>query len=289
MPELIGPAIARERLGARLRELRESCGLSVADVERAMHWPASTLNDFESGTEAIPPLQVEAVLATYGVADDREVSQLMLLAQVARTTGWWGRHGLTDEHQRYVAHEAEARRITVYQPLLVPGLLQIVPYARAATAAILNKPPEHPDVVARVQLRNERQRVVEDRVSAGRTLELVAFIEEAVLRRPIGGPAVLRDQLDHLLTQGRRPHVTLVVMPTRLRGHAGLGGVFEFIEIDDRPDSAMVFIESGANDFITRDAHVVAIYRRNIEQLRDRGLTGDSAFALIQETRDALV
>lgn len=285
MPELIRPAIARGRLRTRLHELREARGLSPEVVEREMGWPVSTLHDIETGAQIISPLEVERLLGIYGVADDREVSDVALLAQIARSTNWCARHGLTDEYQQFLGFAGEAAQISVYQSSVVPGLLQTERYASAATAAILNKDPDHPDVVARVQLRRERQRVVEDRIRDGTAPELFVIVDEIVLRRPIGGYEVLRQQLDRLLAEGSRPHVALVVLLTERGGHVGLGGVFEFLEFADERDRDMVFIESMARDFIIRDAGIIDLYRNNVRELRATGLTGDDALRFIEQTR----
>jgi hypothetical protein len=98
----------------------------------------------------------------------------------------------------------------------------------------------------------------------------------------------MRDQLDHLLAQGRRPHIELVVMPSRLGGHVGLGGVFELLDFAAESDRSMVFIESLASDLLTRDTTVVAVYRATVDRLRATGLTGSDALACIEEARDAL-
>lgn len=285
MSEPIGPAIARDRLRARLRALRESRGLSPAEVAERLTWPASTVEAVESGARLLSPLEAEAVLGLYEM-DGREAEHLLLLARVARSRRWWAGHGMTDEYQDFVSYEVEATRISVYEPLVVPGLLQTRRYASAVTAAILRRPEDDPDVVARAQVRAERQRSVADRVAAGDEVEIVAILDEIVLRRRVGDDDVMREQLDHLVAEAGRDHVTMVVMPTRLGAHAGLGGIFELLEFRDDPDLSTVFIESAASDHNLRGRRVTAYYRQIVADLVTAGLGGDEAVALVRSIRD---
>lgn len=287
MPESIGPAIARERLRAALRKHREDRGLSSAAVGERLSWPASALDELESGARLPSVPEAEALAEVYGL-DRVQAERLVLLGRLARSRSWWSKHGMTDEHQDFVAYESEASRISVYQPLVVPGLLQTRRYAVAATATILRRSADDPDVAARVQLRVERQRMVADRVAGGEPVHLVAVLDEIVLRRVIGGDDVMREQLDRLVAEARNDHVSLVIMPTRLGGHAGLGGVFELLEIGDDADLSTVFLESVASDHLVRGPRVTAIYRQIVADLVSSGCGGDDAIALLHAISDEI-
>lgn len=193
-----------------------------------------------------------------------------------RSRHWWAGHGLTDEHHTFVAHEAEATAITVYQSMVVPGLLQTPRYARAVTALILRRSEDDPDVTARVGVRADRQGTVLARAAAGDAPAITAIVDEVVLRRAVGGPAVMREQWEHLIEQAGRDHVSLVVLPTALGAHAGLGGVFELLEFGD-PALSTVFIESAATDHIVRGEPVVSRYRQIAADLLAAGLSGSAA------------
>jgi hypothetical protein len=285
MPEFIGPAVARDRLRMRLRELRESRSMLVDEVVSAVGWPASALGDVESGARTIQPFALESVLSFYGCGDG-ETAELIRLARIAWTPLSQARHRLTDEYQQFVGYESEASRITHYQPLIVPGLLQTAAYAMAITATILGARPTDADVVTVVQVRRERQRVVENRLTAGDLLQIVAILDEVVLRRRIGGEEVMRAQLEHLLHLARQAHISLIIMPTAAGGHAGLGGVFELLEFPDSGDDDLVFIESATGDSLSRNPEVTAQYRGKVDSLRADGLYGDSALRLIQQVLD---
>jgi hypothetical protein len=199
---------------------------------------------------------------------------------------WWTAHGLSRTYRQFVAHEAEASRINVYQALFVPGLLQTEDYARAISADILGTEPDHADVIARVDIRMRRRLgIVERRNGSGPRLRMA--LDEAVLRRPIGSVAVMRAQLDQLADLAQRPGIELIVVP--LRGHPGLGGTFELLEFagpDDRPD--VLFVESTAADFLIENPAVVQPYRKVMDALGREGLNGADAVAAIDSARTSL-
>ncbi|WP_051808828.1 helix-turn-helix domain-containing protein [Actinoplanes subtropicus] len=277
MPEIIGPAAARDRLRARLRELRESRGLAPAEVGQRLNWSASTIDEVESGLLPLPPLEVDALLGVYEVSGP-EAERLLLLAQVAWSRPWWALHGLTDEYQDYVAYEAEATRISIYEPLVVPGPLQTPRYARAATAVILGRPEDDPVVVARVRVRAERR----SRIAARPDVQFLAIVDEIVLRRVIGGPELMTEQLGHLASAAENGKVTLVVMPTSEGGHPGLGGIFELLEFGNDPSLTTVLLESTIRDQIVRGIHVHDVYRPILDSLLATGLRGADAVALVR-------
>jgi transcriptional regulator with XRE-family HTH domain len=287
MPEFNGPAIARDRLRVRLRELREARGLSSAEVADQFLWPPTTVDEVESGTRLLWPIEAEALLGLYEV-DPVETEGLLLLVQFARSRQWWTRHGMTDQYQDFVAYEVEADRICVYEPLVVPGLLQTQGYARSVTAAILRRSESDPDVIARAEVRAQRQRSLAGRIDVGDQVEIIAVVDEIVLRRPIGGIDVMREQLSHLLTEAERGHLTLVVMPTALGGHPGLGGIFELLEFRDDPDRSAVFLESAVCDHILRGPQVVELYQTIVDDLVAAGLRGEETRALVSEIRDEM-
>jgi hypothetical protein len=207
--------------------------------------------------------------------------------QVARTR-WWHQQQLTNEYRQFVAHEARASRINIYQALFIPGLLQTDDYARAITAAVLRQEPGHPHVTARVQIRLSRQHRFFQRLQGPNPPELVTFIDEAVLRRPVGGSAVLRDQLSHLMEMAQRPHITVVVVPMQIGAHPGLGGVFELLEFAGADTPDFLFVESSASDFVLKRAAATSAVRDIVRSLTAAGVQGTDAVMAIRRIRDAL-
>jgi hypothetical protein len=141
----------------------------------------------------------------------------------------------------YVGLEAETAAERVYEISVVPGLLQTPDYARAVLREVF---PRHglEQIDRMVDLRIKRQRRFDD----SPPLELWAILDEAVVRRPVGGKQVMRGQLEHLLAAAARPGLTLQVLPFDCGAHAGHGGPFSILEFPNRTDSEVAYVESVA-------------------------------------------
>jgi transcriptional regulator with XRE-family HTH domain len=288
MPHPVGPAVARERLRTRLRELRESLSLAADQVAKEMFWSPSKLNRIETGAVTIQALEVQALLTRYGVTDDEEVSALMNLAVVSRTRHWWSQHRLAGAYQQFIAFEAEASRISIYQALFIPGLLQTREYAQAVTSAIMRREADDPNVAASIRVRMNRQQGLQKRLSEPNPPEVVAILDEAVLRRPVGGPVVLQAQLDHLLKLAeQQSRIRLHVVPLGIGAHPGLGGTFELLEFAGSDDSDVLFVEAATSDSLLKDPESTGEIRENIDVLKSVGLAGDDALNEIRRIRDS--
>jgi hypothetical protein len=288
MSDRIGQAVARERLRARLVELRSLSGLGPDDVIKRTHWSASKLNRIETGAVTVQPTDLQALLRLYELKDADEVDRLINLAVVSRRRAWWSGYQLSPEYKEFVAYEDEASRISVYQALFVPGLLQTEDYARAITTSVVRKKPDDAEVEKVIAVRMRRQQALFDRMTGDDAPEFVALLDGAVLERPVGGSAVMRKQLDHLLEVAQRPHVRLVVIPLRHGGHAGLGGIFALLEFAGAADPDVVFIESTVKDFVVRDEDVTAAYHDIMEAIIAAGLTREAAYDEVRRIRTAL-
>ena len=234
MPEATeGPTVLRILLGTQLRRLRESRGISAQAAAKAIRGSESKkISRIELGRNSIREIDVLDLLTFYGVgAVERE--QLLTLAEQANRPGWWHRFNdiLPDWFQSYVGMEEAATSIRVYEPQLIPGLLQIPTYT-AAVLALCDIPLGEAE--RHVILRKERQR----RFTEGR-LKLWAIVEETALRRPVGSMEILCDQLRYLLSLSDRPNFTLQVIPSGTGSHAVTSGftILRFAE-PDLPDVA---------------------------------------------------
>jgi transcriptional regulator with XRE-family HTH domain len=224
--------VLRILLGSQLRRLRESRGISAQAAAKAIRGSESKISRIELGRNSIREIDVLDLLTFYGVgAVERE--QLLTLAEQANRPGWWHRFNdiLPDWFQSYVGMEEAATSIRVYEPQLIPGLLQIPTYT-AAVLALCDIPLGEAE--RHVILRKERQR----RFSEGR-LKLWAIVEETALRRPVGSKEILHDQLRFLLSLSDRPNFTLQIIPQGIGGHAVTSGftILRFAE-PDLPDVA---------------------------------------------------
>ncbi|HZO68572.1 MAG: helix-turn-helix domain-containing protein [Kribbellaceae bacterium] len=235
-----GPTALRILLGAHLRRMREATGISREDAGWEIRSSESKISRMELGRVGFKERDVADLLNLYGLDDAEERERLLALAKDANNPGWWHRYGdvLPSWFQSYLGLEAAAERIRTYETQFVPGLLQTVDYARAVVRIghVTLKPEE---IERRVELRMDRQRII----TRPRPVRLWAVLDEAVLRRPVGGPKVLRGQIEALIELSERQNITLQVIPFSAGGHAATGGAFSLLRFPERDMSDVVYIE----------------------------------------------
>ncbi|GAA4509893.1 helix-turn-helix transcriptional regulator [Actinoallomurus oryzae] len=254
MSDVQSPTVRRRRLGMELRRLREASGLMIEDVAKHLECSMSRVSRIETGKSVARIRDVRDMLDLYKVGDEAQREQLLTLAKDAQQRGWWTEYEsvLSAGLDTYVGLEASAASLRTFQTHLVPGLLQTEEYARALIK--VGRPTESPANIDRmISLRQRRQAMLAD---AG-TLELWAVLDEAVLRRPIGGVTVMRAQLARLLEADELPSVTIQVLPFARGAHPGLGGAFTIIGFPDPTDLDVVYVDSPAgNIFLEKDRDV---------------------------------
>ena len=231
-----GPTVLRLLLGAQLRRLRESQGISAHDAAQAIRGSESKISRIELGRNAVREIDIADLLTLYGITDKAEREQLLSLASRANQPGWWHRYHdvLPPWFQAYIGLEESAQSIRSYDAQFVPGLLQTEEYA----AAVLALGDFSLDEAERlVVLRKERQR----HFAAGGT-RLWAIVDEVALRRPVGGLAVLRRQLEYLGQVCQQPWLTLQITPFPAVSHAAPGS-FSILRFADPALPDMVYAE----------------------------------------------
>ncbi|WP_425413134.1 helix-turn-helix domain-containing protein [Micromonospora matsumotoense] len=235
-----GPTVLRMLLGAQLRRLREARGVTREGAGWEIRSSESKISRMELGRVGFKERDVADLLTLYGVTAAADRDALLKLARDANSPGWWHRYGdvLPGWFQSYLGLEAAAALIRSYEVQLVPGLLQTPEYARAVVL-LGHRGAAVEEVDRRVELRVQRQQVLH----RADPPQLWAVIDEAALRRPIGGPQVMRGQLTALIEATRSPHIRLQVIPFDAGGHAAAGGAFTILRFgdDDLPD--IVYIE----------------------------------------------
>jgi transcriptional regulator with XRE-family HTH domain len=288
MTEPVGPALARQRLYLHLHSLREELHLPAADVAKQMHWSPSKLNRIENGKVTIQPLEVKAVLEHYGVTDQDEIDRWVQLSIASRQRMWWRDEKFDEDYLTFVAFENDASHLYGYHATFVSGLLQTEDYARAVTSAVLRTTVADSRVAEVVAVRMKRQETLLRRLAGKHPPTVSLAIDEAVLRRSVGGDEVMAGQLDHLLKISERPTVNLTVLPLRLGAHAGLGGTFELLTFSEASDLDVVFIETTAEDYLLTDVDNTTIFHGIINELLASGLSGDDASRAIRDARESL-
>ncbi|HLU75581.1 MAG TPA: helix-turn-helix transcriptional regulator [Nonomuraea sp.] len=227
-------------LGASLRRLREKRGLTRDQAGFHIRASESKISRMELGRVGFKTRDVEDLLTLYGVVDDAERRALLEMVREANTPGWWQNYSqeLPSWFTTYVGLEEAASMIRTYEVQFVPGLLQTAAYARSV---IQLGNPDVPDegIERRVHLRMQRQ----ERFTKNDGPRLWAVIDEATLKRTIGGRKVMAEQLRHLLEVAALPNITLQVMPFRYGMHAAEGGAFSILRFPESDLSDVVYVE----------------------------------------------
>jgi transcriptional regulator with XRE-family HTH domain len=234
-----GPTASRIVLGARLRRLREASGVTRGDAARAIRATESKISRLELGRSGFKQRDVADLLTLYhiGAADERE--NLLSLARRASTPGWWQQYSdvIPPWLEQYIGLEEAASIIRTYEVQFVHGLLQTESYARAVIG-LRHGADEFAEIERRVELRMRRQRIL-----TGDAPKLWAVVDEAALRRPLGGRTVMRDQVRHLIEVADLPSVSLQIVPFRAGGHPAAGGAFTLLRFARPEIPDLVYIE----------------------------------------------
>jgi transcriptional regulator with XRE-family HTH domain len=235
-----GPTVLRMLLGAQLRKLRENAGISREDAGYEIRASGSKISRLELGRVGFKERDVRDLLTLYAVTDPADRRLLLDLARKANLPGWWHRYSdlLPGWFQPFLGLESAAATIRAYEAQYVPGLLQTHDYARAVV--MISHGTAAPDEVdRRVALRMHRH----DLLTRGDAPQLWAVVDEAVLRRHIGGPPVMRGQIAALIEATKLPNVRLQILTFTAGGHAALGGAFSLLRFPDQDLPDVVYVE----------------------------------------------
>jgi hypothetical protein len=265
-----GPTVARMVLGSQLRHLREAASVSPEQAGYEIRASRSKISRMENGLVRFKERDVADLLTLYGVADERTRAALIALVGQANTPGWWSTYAdvLPDWFEAYVGLEAAASVIRTFQLQFVPGLYQTEDYARAVTLLGHRAAPPH-EIERRVSIRLKRQ----DLLTRQFPPRLWSVIDEGALRRPLGGAAVMRAQMKHLIDVAELPHVTIQVVPFGYGGHAGASGSFTVLRYQDAEVPDVVYIEQLTSALYLDNRDDVEHYIEVMDRLSAEALT----------------
>jgi len=277
------PKVRRRRLGIELRQLREDAQYTIEQVAARLEVSDSKISRIETGQVGATPRDVRDMAALYGVTGQR-MENLMQLARETREREkpWW------DEYKGdllfdFAAYEAEASNILIFSSMVLPGLLQTADYARAIIREIrFDLAPEQ--IERRVEFRMKRQALL----TAPNPPILWAVIDEAVLRRMIGGPRTMREQFEKLVEIARLPHVTVQLLPFSVGAHAGLDGPFFIIHYDEPTDRDLVYFEHTGREHFLDDSSAITLYSSLFDHIRAAALKPDDSIKLLIDRADEL-
>jgi len=258
-----GPTVQRLVLGGQLRRLREDRGITLEQAAMVIRGSHSKLSRMEHGRVGFKERDVADLLTFYGVSEGEQRAALLSLARETATPGWWHDYAdtLPNWVEPYVGLEAAASVIRTYQVQFVPGLLQTEAYARATFR--LGNAANEEEVARRAEVRISRQEIL----NGANAPRLWAVIDEAALRRPIGGDNVIREQIQHLIDMANHPAVTLQVLPFRVGGHVAAGGPFTILRFAEPDLQDVVYLEQLTSAIYLEKAAEVDSYMEVMEQL----------------------
>jgi transcriptional regulator with XRE-family HTH domain len=275
----LGPTVRRRRLGAELRRLREAHSLKLEEVAEQLGLAPSTLSRIETGKAPTKSAYLTAMLGMYGVDDPGARKVLVDMAREGHRKGWWSIYDdvLPSGFDIYVGLEAEACGLRSYETDVVHGLLQTTDYALAVLREL--RPRDSDEQIRRVvDLRMQRQRLLDQ----DPPLDLWLILDEGAIRRNIGGTAVMRPQLEHLVQASRWSNVTLQVLAFGSGAHAGLTGPFSILEFPERSDEDVAYTESvGGMIYMEKDREV-RLCAEAFDRMRAAALSPAASVELIQ-------
>lgn len=273
--------VLRMLIGAQLRRFREAAGLTPAQAGDQIRASRSKISRMETGHVGFKPRDIADLLALYGVTGEPARSRYLTLARQASQPGWWSRYGdvLPGWFEHYLGLESASAAIRGFEVQFVPGLFQTADYARAVTRLGHPAAPGA-EVERRVALRLARQGVL----ARPEPPRIWSVMDEAVVRRPVGGPAVMRAQLRHLAEVAGSPQLTLQVVPFARGGHAGASGSFAILRFAERDLPDVVYVEQLTSALYLEQRADVEHYLAVMDKLSGEALTPDDTVRFIERT-----
>jgi transcriptional regulator with XRE-family HTH domain len=277
----LGPTALRVVLGRKLNRLREAAGVSPEAAAYEIRGSRSKISRMENGRVGFKERDVEDLLRLYGITDGETRTSLLTLAKQANAPGWWAHYSdvLPDWFEEYLGLESAASVIRSFELQFVYGLFQTEEYARAVTLLGHESAPKD-EVDRRVGLRLKRQSLL----ASPDAPRIWSVLDEGVLRRPVGGPEVLRGQLIRLMEVTSLPRVTLQVVPFSRGGHAAASGAFSVLRFREREVPDVVFAEQLTSALYLDKRQDVDHYMEVMDRLSAQALTPAETKGFLADT-----
>ncbi|WP_052865075.1 helix-turn-helix domain-containing protein [Streptomyces niger] len=270
------------QLGDELRRLREAADLTMAEAAEVLDCTKGKVSRLENGHVPVRTPDLNALMQAYRVGEEETRDRLVALARRAnrrRREGWWHQYGsvVGETYRDYIAMENICDGIKTFQAQLVPGLLQTPEYGRAVTVAS-RAWQTAAEIDQFVQVRMARQK----RLAGDTPLELWAVLAEGVLHQQVGGPAVMRDQLEHLAGMAGRPNITVQVLPFSRGAHSGMFGPYLLLSFPQVSALDLVLTETPTGNIWMEHESEVACYRGLFDDARTSALPPTESLKLIR-------
>lgn len=274
------PTVLRMLLARQLQALREKAGMTYEQAAEAIYSSPWTIRRMERAEGGLKPLTVKSLLQAYGITDPGEIDAFLGLARDASKPGWWHSYDdvLPSWFRTALGLEESASLIRAYEPQVVPGLLQTEGYIRAITAASF--PSATKEFTERaIALRLARQRVLSRPEPPGYWVVL----DETVLRRPVGGPEVMREQIEHLIEAAQRPKVTVQVIPFAAGWHPALYGMFWIYRFPDDQLPDIVYSEALTGAYYLSKPEESARYTEALDQMCAQAASPEQTVSILRD------
>ncbi|MGA6226104.1 helix-turn-helix domain-containing protein [Streptomyces umbrinus] len=275
-----GPAVRRRKLGAELRTLRARAGLKSGEAARLVGWHQSKVSRIETGRSGVKPTDVELLLDAYEVRD-AELRELLVVLAGSDDNGrhhWWHAYRglLPSTYSDFISLESQASVMRTLENSVVPGLLQTPEYAREVTLAAVDGALDD-KVDALVEVRLARQ----DVLRSNPPLRLSAVLDEAALRRTVGGPEVMARQLEHLGDAAQLPHVRIQVLPFGVGAHVGVTGPFVIFSFPSTSDLDVVVLDHLTSSLYLERKEDLQAYSEAFDSLQVHALSPEETLDFI--------
>jgi transcriptional regulator with XRE-family HTH domain len=276
LPTTRSPTLRRRQLGSELRRLRESVNLTLDQVAASLYCSTSKISRIETARVSATLRDVRDMLELYGIDDDHRMALMQLAREARQREPWWRAYSGAPTTRTLVSLEEAATSIQASEALLIPGLLQTEDYARSVFQSItVELDPQEVD--RRVAIRMARQALLTRDVPP----EVHIVIDEAVLRRLIGGREVMRSQLSRLLESYELPSLTLQVLTFYAVKYISMTGAFMILTFPDPTDRALVYIEHTAGDLYLEDEDQIHRHQQLFARLVSAALQPEDSLAFL--------
>jgi transcriptional regulator with XRE-family HTH domain len=277
------PVVDKQLLARDLRRLRDEVRMTQQEVAEKLGWSREKVGRIETAATSVSPADVALLLAQYGVTDQETISEFEKRAVSAQRPGWNEFKGLLPNgYLTYLGFEEVASTMRQYHLSLIPGLLQTRAYMQEVLAHVSEISPR--DVRRLTDARLRRQ----DLLTANERPLFKIIIDEAALRRSVGGSKVMREQLERLQQINQLDGVHLMILPFAAGSHPGMKGAFNLLTFDEAPYDDLLYMETAEGDRMDRDNEdLVAEFLHIFEELESKSLAGKDFDKEIQKIAES--
>jgi transcriptional regulator with XRE-family HTH domain len=282
MPEITSPTVWRRWLALELTRLRREAGLTQKEVAKALRCTIAKVSYVEGASRTVVLRDLDEILLPLYRVPEEEWPKYIQAAKDSRQLGWWEQYDsgpVVSWFSLFVGLEQGASTLDAHCTGLVHGLTQTADYVEAV---IRNEPisPGEAEIAARIKLRLSRQEVLHRKRGA---LRFWLTLDEAALRRVVGSPAIMADQLWHLAELARQPNITVQIIPNEAGAYVGALNSFSILGFPFKSDPGVVYAEHRGGALYLEEADQIVAHRTGFNQIRSLALSPDDSATMLRE------